>query len=177
MNCQNCGAPMVVYEGREYFFCEYCGSFHFPQESNQGIRTLDGARDEHSCPVCNVNLTHATIDRLSILHCPECLGFLAHPDTFAEIVKQRRARARGPAAKPTPLKPRELERDIRCPYCDREMSVHPYYGPGNIVIDNCVGCKIVWLDYGELGKVVDAPGRDRGDYWLVRLAEEDEDDR
>ena len=173
MNCQNCGAPTVVYEDRDYFFCEYCGSFHFPPESDQGIRALEGAADEHSCPVCNVNLTHATIDGLPVFHCPQCLGFLAHSDSFAEIVKQRRTRARGPAVKPFPLDPHELERDIRCPYCGIKMSVHPYYGPGNIVIDNCVSCKIIWLDYGELGKVVDAPGRDRGDYWHIRLAEDD----
>jgi Zn-finger nucleic acid-binding protein len=177
MNCQNCGASMVVYPGQSYFFCEYCGSFHFPQESGQGIRVLGTADDIDFCPVCEVNLVHATIEELPVLHCPRCLGFLVHPDSFVEIVKWRRARARGPAAKPIPLNPRELEREISCPYCSQEMSVHPYYGPGNIVIDNCVRCKIIWLDYGELGKVVDAPGRDRGDYWLVRQVEDDEDIR
>jgi Zn-finger nucleic acid-binding protein len=42
------------------------------------------------------------------------------------------------------------------------MSTHPYYGPGTIVIDNCDRCKVVWLDYGELARVVNAPGGDRG---------------
>jgi Zn-finger nucleic acid-binding protein len=35
-------------------------------------------------------------------------------------------------------------------------------GPGTIVIDTCDRCNIIWLDYGELGRVVNAPGKDRG---------------
>ena len=31
--------------------------------------------------------------------------------------------------------------------------------PGNIVIDTCIGCKLAWLDHGELSKIVRAPGR------------------
>lgn len=43
------------------------------------------------------------------------------------------------------------------------MATHPYYGPGNVVIDTCEDCNIVWLDFGELSQIVDAPGRDRGE--------------
>jgi Zn-finger nucleic acid-binding protein len=37
-------------------------------------------------------------------------------------------------------------------------------GPGNIIIDMCVACNLIWLDYGELIKVVEAPGKDRGEW-------------
>jgi Zn-finger nucleic acid-binding protein len=42
------------------------------------------------------------------------------------------------------------------------MTTHPYYGPGNVVIDNCPACAVIWLDHGELTAIRDAPGRDRG---------------
>jgi Zn-finger nucleic acid-binding protein len=42
------------------------------------------------------------------------------------------------------------------------MDVHPYYGPGNVVIDSCSACDLIWLDHGELTQITDAPGRDRG---------------
>jgi Zn-finger nucleic acid-binding protein len=42
------------------------------------------------------------------------------------------------------------------------MNVHPYYGPGNVVIDTCSRCDLVWLDFGELQQISDAPGQDRG---------------
>ena len=42
------------------------------------------------------------------------------------------------------------------------MGTYQYMGPGNIVIDTCHDDDLIWLDYGELKKVVNAPGRDRG---------------
>ena len=42
------------------------------------------------------------------------------------------------------------------------MSTHRYLGPGNIIIDTCGTCNLIWLDYGELNKAVNAPGKDRG---------------
>jgi hypothetical protein len=42
------------------------------------------------------------------------------------------------------------------------MATHPYFGPGNVVIDSCEPCELVWLELGELKQIVDAPGKDRG---------------
>jgi Zn-finger nucleic acid-binding protein len=42
------------------------------------------------------------------------------------------------------------------------METFKYLGPGNIVIDTCHQDDLIWLDYRELEKVVNAPGRDRG---------------
>jgi len=42
------------------------------------------------------------------------------------------------------------------------MATHPYYGPGNVVIDSCGQCELIWLDFGELEQIVAAPGKDRG---------------
>ena len=41
------------------------------------------------------------------------------------------------------------------------METHPYYGPGNVVIDSCCGCGCgyVWLDHGELATLARAGGR------------------
>jgi hypothetical protein len=48
------------------------------------------------------------------------------------------------------------------------MDVHPYYGPGNVVVDTCRKCDLVWLDFGELQQIGDAPGLDRGRPAAVR---------
>ena len=45
------------------------------------------------------------------------------------------------------------------------MDVHPYYGPGNVVIDSCRRCDVIWLDFGELEQITRAGGRDRG--WRI----------
>lgn len=44
------------------------------------------------------------------------------------------------------------------------MSTYPYCGPGNVVIDVCARCTLVWFDHGELGAIIRAPGRDRGQW-------------
>jgi Zn-finger nucleic acid-binding protein len=175
MNCENCGAPMTVYPNRDYFTCEYCGSFHIPAESEEGVRVLDQTSEEIGCPVCQTTLHHAKIEKFRVYHCPNCHGNLAGQDTFVNIIKYRRSRAVGLADIPQPLDPAELERETYCPLCAQLMSTHPYYGPGNIVIDLCLKCRVLWLDHGELGKVVDAPGRDRGKLLLDRLIPIDDD--
>ena len=159
--CQNCGAPMEVVAGRDTFYCAYCGSFAFPERSGDGLVVL-GEVGELACPICSQRLTRASVADVHVLHCPECRGVLARQEAFSTIVRLLRAQA---TADPDPLRPVnrcELEREIACPSCGRKMSTHPYYGPGNVVIDNCPRCHVIWLDYGELAAIRDAPGRDRG---------------
>jgi Zn-finger nucleic acid-binding protein len=74
----------------------------------------------------------------------------------------RRAWASGPPTDPVPVRSDELKRLATCPTCKNRMATYPYYGPGNVVIDTCDACNVVWLDFGELKQIVDAPGQDRG---------------
>jgi Zn-finger nucleic acid-binding protein len=43
------------------------------------------------------------------------------------------------------------------------MDSYPYGGPGNIVIDNCPRCALLWLNYGELTRIIRA--RERKHSW------------
>jgi Zn-finger nucleic acid-binding protein len=153
---------MLLVRDRDYFFCEYCGSFHFPQPEDDGVRLLDEAPEGLDCPICNLHLNRASLDGNRVYTCHNCRGLLIPLLVFGETVKRLRARAKGPADKPRPLDPKELERRISCPNCHTPMGTHPYFGPGNIVIDTCMACGVLWLDPGELRQVIDAPGRDRG---------------
>ena len=162
MDCDNCGAPMTPYGNRDYFFCEYCGSFRFPDESADGIHVLGTTDPGVDCTICNKRLSQASIDGFRGLHCRQCGGVLLDRSTFRLIVDRRRARAKGPADTPTPFNRDHLRREIPCPECGQAMNTHPYYGPGNFVIDSCSRCNLVWLDFGELETLTSAPGRDRG---------------
>lgn len=167
MHCTNCGAPMVLVQDRDYFFCEYCGSFYFPQKSVDGVRLLEPLPYPINCPVCNEPLYRASINHYPALTCRKCRGTLMKQLLFGEVVQYLRSRARGPADRPRLLSKEELARQVKCPYCRRVMETHPYAGPGNIVIDTCPNCFIIWLDYGEIRQIVDAPGRDRGQPWYL----------
>jgi Zn-finger nucleic acid-binding protein len=165
MNCKNCGAPMVPLPERDYSFCEYCGSFHFSVATGGGVRVLDesGGPD---CPICQQELSVASMDAMRVLYCPKCRGILAEQRVFLALVEYQRARATRPPDRPRRLKPEDLLRQTYCPFCGQPMDTYPYYGPGNLVVDNCPRCDVIWLDYGELGIITNAPGPDHG--WLLR---------
>jgi Zn-finger nucleic acid-binding protein len=164
MNCSSCGGAMELVAARGYFFCRYCGSFHFPDAAtDQGLRVLGDSPRPMACAVCKGPLVAALLDEQHpVQHCRNCRGVLAARTTFAGVVQARRAWATDPPAAPVPLNRSELNRKVVCPSCQRAMATHPYYGPGNVVIDNCPACDLVWLDFGELEQIADAPGKDRG---------------
>ena len=163
MNCRNCGAAMELHAARRYFFCAHCGSFHFPERVDAEVQVLGAPAAPAACPVCRVSLKAAVLDdRVEARYCEPCRGVLLSRADFAHLVEARRAWATTPPVTPLPLDRRELTRTLRCPGCGQTLSVHPYYGPGNVVIDTCERCHLIWLDYGELRQISDAPGRDRG---------------
>ena len=92
--------------------------------------------------------------------------------TFATVVNVRRAWATSTPAEPVPLNRRELGRTIACPRCGGRFETYPHSGPGNVVIDCCTQCDVIWLDFGEMTQIVDAPGSDRGSRHLPRIDEE-----
>ena len=155
---------MELFAARGYFFCRYCGSFHFPDtKADDGVRIIGEAPEGLGCAVCSQPLSSAMLDEAhAIRYCRNCRGLLIARTGFAGVVQRRRAWATDTPGPPVPLNRQELERKVRCPKCAGPMSTHPYFGPGNVVIDNCEACELVWLDFGELKQIVDAPGKDRG---------------
>ncbi len=163
MNCENCGATMRLVDKREFFICDFCGGFHFPiclNTIDDSVKIL-GDESNHDCPVCPdcITLIAGSVHGHRVHYCKKCRGVLTFNEGFLEIVKTIRAHHEGPDDKPSPLDPREYERTIRCPMCDQIMEAHPYYGPGNVIIDTCNHCRAVWLDHGELRVIQKAPGR------------------
>lgn len=161
MNCGNCGAPTKVASSGNYLFCEYCGSLTFPEERDDRVQVL-GEISRQTCPVCEETLLSAKVARFaSALYCENCRGMLVQQEIFGKLVEHLRSSAIGPVEAPRPLNQADLQRFLSCPNCDKKFDTHPYYGPGNFVIDICTDCGLVWLDHGEIDAIITAPGRDR----------------
>jgi Zn-finger nucleic acid-binding protein len=103
-------------------------------------------------------MTLAAMDGLQVEHCEDCQGVLVLDEIFALLVRNRRAEYRGAASRPTPINPDLLATRVPCPTCRRSMEVHPFYGPGNVVIDSCCHCGMIWLDCREMAAIEAAPG-------------------
>ena len=164
MNCRNCAAPMELFDRRRYFFCRHCGTFEFLEHTDaDGIQVLERQPDALPCPLCRAPLAKALLDgRHSVQYCEHCRGVVMERASFADAVVGRRAQAAGPGIQPAALDRKELDRRVTCPSCRKMMDVHPYFGPGNVIIDTCARCDRIWLDFGELKQIEDAPGQDRG---------------
>lgn len=174
MNCANCGAAMELIESRRYFRCRHCGTFHFPEPIDaDGIRIVGHAQNAPVCPVCNTGMAQALLDGdHPIEFCARCRGILLPRTTFATVVNVRRAWATSTPAEPVLLNRQDLHRKIACPKCGGRFGTYPHSGPGNVVIDSCTRCDVIWLDFGEMKQMVDAPGRDRGSRHVPRLDDE-----
>jgi Zn-finger nucleic acid-binding protein len=116
-----------------------------------------------TCPRCHVPLHRGRLNRdWEIGGCRHCGGLVIPKADFQRVVRVCRAEYRGPDQTPRPLEPQELHEPCDCPGCLEPMETHPYYGPGNAVIDSCSGCGVTWLDRRELTNIICAPGqRDR----------------
>ena len=164
MNCRNCAAPMELFDRRRYYSCRYCGTFEFLDAPGaDGVHVLERKADALPCPLCAAPLAKSLLDDTHVIeHCEKCRGVLLERAVFAMAVNGRRARAAGPGVPLAEIDRREFHRRVTCSKCRTAMDVHPYYGPGNVVIDTCRKCDLVWLDFGELQQIGDAPGFDRG---------------
>jgi Zn-finger nucleic acid-binding protein len=151
---------MALLATRPCWQCGHCSTLVCPEPAADGVR-VTGERGL-MCPVCRRALVRAVMDdREPIQVCPRCKGMFMARRAFAETMVARRRAAERPSVTPSPTDRSELSRRIDCPRCASRMLTDWYYGPGNIVIDTCPVCDVVWLDAGEFGRVVDAPGRDR----------------
>jgi len=160
VNCRNCAAPLTAVVGRDYLSCDFCSTFHFPtalDDSADRVKPL-GQRSHLQCPSCRLQLAVGSMEGFRIRYCERCRGVLIDCEMFGLMVRERRAKHKGPPDRPTPFDPDELERRVDCPSCQRRMQTHPYLGPGNVVIDSCTRCKMVWLDHGEVATIERAPG-------------------
>ncbi len=153
MNCKQCGAPMSVEEGRIFFHCDYCGGYEFPDANQDGVSLLDEI-SPYSCPMCHQPLVAAAVKEVRILSCPHCRGNLIDQSKMLPILSQTKPSEATSEATHSLLNKSELARIVVCPSCQKTMRAYPYGGPGNIIIQGCEECRLIWLDFGELSQII-----------------------
>lgn len=161
MNCVNCGAPLSATSQSGSFVCTYCLSHRVLNDLRANADGIVGLQDfgDHDCPACGLRLNKALMDQATVEHCPACHGVLLAGDLFAHIIENRRREYRGADEVAAPIETAQLSVRRDCPSCGQRMETHPYYGPGNTVLDACGRCDLIWLDAGETTVLVKAAGR------------------
>jgi Zn-finger nucleic acid-binding protein len=160
-NCRNCGAPLPEELVNGAFVCEFCESANRPTylgENPDRIIELAGEAGV-DCPKCHTRMQSALLDGQPIAVCRSCEGLLISDEIFAATVRERRAAYGAYGRTPQPLNQKALHRKLKCAKCQRPMQTHPYHGPGNVVVDSCFPCRVIWVDSGELAQIETAPGQ------------------
>ena len=153
--CTSCGAPLTPVAGKDYFICHYCGAFYFPQASRDGVKIL-GEPASRICPVCKIPLVTAAIEEIHVQACARCRGVMVNQDQLAFIINTLRLNS-NKMENILPLDRADLNQVRVCQTCGRTMDTHAYEGGGNIVIDVCARCGIIWFDYGEIKRIISSP--------------------
>jgi Zn-finger nucleic acid-binding protein len=116
-----------------------------------------GVETTEICPTCQTLLSDATIQNRAVLYCTKCQGLLVALDKFLPLVEFLRALHRPTEASLAPRDNSDADRHLQCPLCNKTMIGHPYGGPGNVNIDTCERCSLIWLDRKEIERIVLAP--------------------
>ena len=137
-----------------------------PIANEDGV--LVGAETDKTCPICQAMLSDATIENRSLRYCSKCRGMLVLLFNFLPLVEYMRTVWRSSGVNIQPRDNADADRHLTCPLCLRAMTGHPYGGPGNVNIDTCEPCAVIWLDRNELRRIVLAPDHSslysKGDY-------------
>ncbi|MFN9719560.1 MAG: zf-TFIIB domain-containing protein [Planctomycetota bacterium] len=157
LSCQKCGGTTNSVAGQEYYHCQYCQSLLLLPNVSPDRITPTGTLLDGTCPVCSQAMQTGLIENQRILYCTNCHGILLRHTDFGTIIAERLARRVGiDPAEPRPIPEGAETRRVDCPACQSVMDAHPYYGPGQVMIDTCTDCGFVWLDQGELKRIEEA---------------------
>ncbi len=164
MNCPSCGAPMHLKPDEDSYKCDYCHAVFLPERDDDGVRVL-GEPTQQECSICSALLSNAAIAKIRILYCTQCHGMLIPMAVLQALVDELKSTASGGTIPQPPADAQDLDRKIICPQCHHCMDTHRYAGPGNVVVDACEDCGLIWLDRGELMHIVHAPDERVSDTW------------
>src|SRR5229473_8379235 len=120
MNCANCGAAMRRDIPKDCLVCDFCRSTWFPSPNSDGVRLFEQAVDV-DCPLCKVPLFEASIEGCPVQFCRECNGILVQGDAFLVVQSALRLNVGRPLDIPRPADAHELDRQMQCPVCGRQM--------------------------------------------------------
>ncbi len=162
MKCETCLGALTKIHNQDYHHCAGCNSYRFAAELASSVDPIVavGKTVEAECPQCDVTLQLGLIhNRWNVCYCQNCRGFLIESGVLQVVTHELRASYSGEDDLPVAIDPSELACKRSCPACRGQFDTHPYYGPGNVVIDSCHRCALTWLDHGELATIMRAPGK------------------
>jgi Zn-finger nucleic acid-binding protein len=180
--CDYCGSVLTAVACPSCYATMFAGSRFCPRCGAEAAREVLG--DEAlPCPRCRSEMQAVRVGGLVLRECSGCAGVWMDGEAFERLCGDREEHASVRSyvfslTRPDEGRQPEVVRYVPCPSCKRIMNRVNFARRSGIILDVCKAHG-VWLDHGELGRLVafiDAGGlavaRER-DREQARLAEEE----
>jgi Zn-finger nucleic acid-binding protein len=105
------------------------------------------------CPRCNVPLLVEEHGDIVMERCDRCGGRWMAPDDLKAVLDLIRLPVQGSAVR-MGIDLTDVKEDAACPHCGVPMEPFNYAGDSGIILDKCRGCGGLWLDGGDLERVL-----------------------
>jgi Zn-finger nucleic acid-binding protein len=158
-NCTNCTAPLPP----KSFICAYCGAMNDVDLGALGEFTKGKPVMDRICPRCDIPLRSVDLKLdgpFYIERCEKCFGMFFDTGELAAFLKKTVA----PAVATDFSKIDEINKIIgedflkieyaKCPVCRELMHRQNYGARSGVIIDSCRAHGL-WLDGGELKRIVE----------------------
>jgi Zn-finger nucleic acid-binding protein len=105
------------------------------------------------CPRCNLPLSSETHGDIVMEHCDRCGGWWMDPDDLKAILDTIQLPVEGQTVR-AGVDLTGVQEDAPCPRCGVPMEPFNYAGDSGILLDRCRSCGGLWLDGGDLERVL-----------------------
>lgn len=105
------------------------------------------------CPRCKVPLSVEEHGDIVMERCQSCGGYWMEPDNLKAILDLIRLPVSGSLPR-TGVDLTEVSTDAACPRCGVAMEPFNYAGDSGVILDKCRSCGGLWLDKGDLERVL-----------------------
>jgi len=103
------------------------------------------------CPVCGEVLVRLEYEGTMVQWCPECKGHLIDISTVERIKRTEHLSTEELLEQAEQSAKPNSEHTLKCPRCYIDMKKRTESFPDlEVMVDYCNGCKLIWLDGGEL---------------------------
>jgi len=105
------------------------------------------------CPRCNVPLLVEEHGDITMEICGRCCGRWMDPDDLKGVLHVIKLPVDGPAVR-TGVDLTDVPENALCPRCGLPMEPFNYAGDSGVILDKCQDCGGLWLDRGNLERVL-----------------------
>jgi len=113
-----------------------------------------------NCPICDIELKHASIKNVAIDFCDTCQGIWCSKDELEKIAMLGREYIANSLIAKSIIKDLQDTKTQKkslhlCPNCEASLEKFNYSYDSDIFLETCKICNGIWLDDGELGDIID----------------------